>query len=132
MLIIIVDNWIIVNYLLSVCFCCFSAPSDSPTVFTSIAEKFAVEFTWASPDTPNGIITQYLLTISIIEISRTSTSLLDATVNSFTMSNLSAYQNYNATIAARTVVGFGPESETNGTTQPDSKLIVYMYMNTIM
>ncbi len=65
-------------------------------------------------------------------IYNTSTSLLDATVNSFTMSNLSAYQNYNATIAARTVVGFGPESETNGTTQPDSKLIVYMYMNTIM
>ena len=78
---------------------------------------------------PNGIITQYNLTVSVFSVSEevpiqiTSYYISasdDETSYSYRVTGFVPYQNYAATVSAATSVGYGPEIRTAGRTEPDS------------
>ena len=89
-------------------------------------EQFSVNFTWSPPDTPNGIITEYNLTVTALSTTgngsySTSSYTYGAAVQSARIGGFLAYQEFNATVAARTVVGYGPAAEIRGRTELESK-----------
>ena len=108
---------------------CFLVPSDAPQNFHSDVIKFQIAFTWSAPEFPNGIITHYQLTVSTASITvgdafDIDSYLIEATQETtYTriIDGFVPYQVYSATVAARTVVGYGPAAQTNGRTDPDSK-----------
>ena len=106
-------------------------PDDSPQIFASYATELDVIFFWSAPSMPNGIISQYNLTVSVFSISEevpiqiTSYYISasdDETSYSYRVTGLVPYQNYAATVRAATSAGYGPEIETAGRTEPDSGL----------
>ena len=105
-----------------VCLFIFIVPSDSPQTFESVADQFSVNFTWTPPTTPNGIITSYNLMVS--KQSSTTTNNYTTTSYTYDANTLSVrlgeflpFQEYNATITASTVVGYGPMATTEGRTE---------------
>ena len=84
------------------------------------------------PDSPNGVVIQYNLTvlnmnlpnttISIIHVQDSNKEILHKVISSF-----SPYQSYNASITASTVIGAGPPATTTGRTEPDSKFVCYLF-----
>ncbi len=106
-----------------VCLFIFIVPSDSPQTFESVADQFLVNFTWTPPTTPNGIITSYNLMVSK-QSGTTTTNNYDTTSYTYEATTLSVslgdflpFQEYNATITASTVVGYGPVATAEGRTE---------------
>ena len=77
------------------------------------------------PDTPNGIITEYNLTVVNLNTGNITDYIIDANSNQEiverVVSGFSPYQNYTASVSASTVIGAGPVATTTGRTLPDSK-----------
>ena len=102
----------------------------APINFSSNPTKTNITFRWRRPDSPNGVIINYKLTvlnlnttISIIYfIQDSNQEILQKVISGF-----SPYQNYNASITASTIIGAGPPATTTGRTEPDSKFIAYLY-----
>ena len=108
---------------------CIIVPSGAPLNFVSVSNKYTVTFNWSRPATPNGIITAYNLTVFNIDTSNITSYIInvntsqqdDDTVNRI-VTGFNPYQNYNATISASTVVGYGPFTINTGRTLPEGKL----------
>ena len=79
------------------------------------------------PDSPNGVIIQYNLTVLNLNIPNTTVSIIHVIQDSNqevlqkVISGFSPYQSYNASITASTIIGAGPPATTTGRTEPDSK-----------
>ena len=77
------------------------------------------------PDTPNGIITEYNLTVVNLNTGSITDYIVDANSNleivERVVSGFSPYQNYTANVSASTVIGAGPVATITGRTLPDSK-----------
>ena len=77
------------------------------------------------PDTPNGIITEYNLTVVNLNAGSITDYIVDANPNQEiverVVSGFSPYQNYTASVSASTIIGAGPVATTTGRTLPDSK-----------
>ena len=97
----------------------FIGPEDSPQNFTAIDTTVCVTFSWNPPTIPNGIITEYILTVITNGTSIPYT--LNAATKNVTVRRFVPYQEYSATIAAATVAGYGPMAALSGRTDPDSK-----------
>ena len=86
-----------------------------------------VTFNWSIPATPNGIITQYNLTVVNLDTPNTTSYIIDVTADQQQVSQLVSgfrpYENYTATVTGTTLVGYGPVAVTEG---PDSKLLYYI------
>ena len=101
----------------------------APINFTSNPTKTNITFRWRRPDSPNGVIINYKLTvlnlntaISIIHVIQDSNQeILQKVISGF-----SPYQSYNASITASTIIGAGPPATTTGRTEPDSKFVAYL------
>ena len=63
-------------------------------------------FTWKPPTQPNGLITQYTLTV--ITVQQIQTVVLDGSTLSHLICNLLSLQQVRASISAATLVGEGP------------------------
>ena len=100
-------------------------PDDAPRDFTSTPTITDVTFNWRIPATPNGIITQYNLTVVNLDTPNTTSYIIDVTSNQQQVSQLvtgfKPYENYTATVTGTTLVGYGPVAVTKGRTRPDSK-----------
>ena len=100
----------------------------TPTSFTSTTTKTNVTFRWRRPDSPNGIIIRYGLTVFNLNTSNTTISIIhsqDSNLENLqeVISGFSPYQSYNASITASTIIGAGPPASTTGRTEPDSKFV---------
>ena len=88
-----------------------------------------VTFNWSIPATPNGIITQYSLTVVNLVTEVATSYSVDVTPYQQRVSQLVTgfrpYENYTATVTGTTLVGYGPVAVTEGRTKPDSKLMLY-------
>ena len=77
------------------------------------------------PVTPNGIITQYNLTVVNLNTGNVIELIVDAIPNQEMLqrvvSGFCPYQNYTASVSASTIIGAGPVATTTGRTLPDSK-----------
>ena len=77
------------------------------------------------PDTPNGIIIEYNLTVVNLNTGNVIKLIVDANPNQEiverVVSGFSPYQNYTASVSASTIIGAGPVATTTGRTLPDSK-----------
>ena len=86
-----------------------------------------VTFNWSIPATPNGIITQYNLTVVNLVTSVATSYSVDVTADQQQVSQLVTgfrpYENYTATVTGTTLVGYGPVAVTEGRTKPDCKLL---------
>ena len=102
-------------------------PGDAPRDFTSIPTMTDVTFNWSIPATPNGIITQYSLTVvNLVTGVAISYSVYVAPYQqqvSQLVTGFRPYENYTATVTGTTLVGYGPVAVTEGRTKPDSKLL---------
>ena len=82
-----------------------------------------VTFNWSIPAIPNGIITQYNLTVVNLDTSNTTSYIIDVTADQQQVSQLVTgfrpHENYTATVTGTTLVGYGPVAVTEG----DSKLL---------
>ena len=102
-------------------------PNDSPQNLISSPDKTYVTFSWLRPYTPNGIITQYNLTIFKHDrsMSIVTTLIITDDTNQLkterVVSGFSPYQNYTASVSASTIIGAGPVATTTGRTLPDSE-----------
>ena len=94
-------------------------PEDPPQDFTATDTTVSVTFSWNPPTIPNGIITEYNLTV--ITNGTSTSDILNAETENFIVSRFVPYQEYSATIAAATVAGYGPIDNITGRTEPDSK-----------
>ena len=99
----------------------FIVPSDSPGNFASLESIDKVTFSWITPKSPNGVIIEYRLTITLLNIEDDEELdyFINSTQSSITISGYVPNQAYSASIAARTVAGYGPEAIINGRTKPD-------------
>ena len=97
----------------------FVGPENPPQDFTAIDTTVSVTFSWNPPTIPNGIITEYNLTVMTNGTS--IPNVLNADTETFTVLRFVPYQEYSATIAAATVAGYGPIDNITGRTNPDSK-----------
>ena len=86
-----------------------------------------VIFNWSIPATPNGIITQYNLTVVNLDTPNTTSYIIDVTADQQQVSQLVTgfrpYENYTATVTGTTLVGYGPVAVTKGRTKPDCKIL---------
>ena len=77
------------------------------------------------PVIPNGIITEYNLTVVNLNTGNVIKLIVDANPNQEMLqrvvSGFSPYQNYTASVSASTIIGAGPVATTAGITLPDSK-----------
>ena len=77
------------------------------------------------PVTPNGIITEYNLTVVNLNTGNVIKLIVDANPNQEMLqrvvSGFSPYQNYTASVSASTIIGAGPVATTTGRTLPESK-----------
>ena len=78
------------------------------------------------PDTPNGIIIEYNLTVVNLNTKNFIEFIVDANnpnqeIVEKVVSGFSPYQNYTASVSASTIIGAGPVATTTGRTLPDSK-----------
>ena len=77
------------------------------------------------PATPNGIITEYNLTVVNLNTGSITDYIVDANSNQVIVerdvSGFSPYQSYTASVSASTIIGAGPVATTTGRTLPDSK-----------
>ena len=107
----------------------FIGPEDAPRDFTSSPTMTNVTFNWSIPATPNGIITQYSLTVVNLVTGVAISYSVDVTPYQQQVSQLVTgfrpYENYTATVAGTTLVGYGPVAVTEGRTKSDSKLMFY-------
>ena len=105
----------------------FTGPDDAPRNFSSRSTPTMtdVTFNWRIPATPNGIITQYNLTVVNLDTPNTTSYIIDVTPNQQQVSQLvtgfKPYENYTATVTGTTLVGYGPVAVTKGRTRPDRK-----------
>ena len=87
-----------------------------------------VTFNWSIPAIPNGIITQYNLTVVNLDTSNTTSYIIDVIADQQQVSQLVTgfrpYENYTATVTGTTLVGYGPVAVTEGRTKPDCKLLL--------
>ena len=113
----------------------YEGPDDSPQIFNSYATKYDVTFTWSAPSITNGIITQYSLTVTILnvdeeDVTQTTSYYIIASVNqtsySYRVTGFVPYQNYTATVRAATSAGYGPGIKTAGRTKPHSGLCLLL------
>ena len=63
-------------------------------------------FTWKTPTQPNGVITQYTLTV--ITVQQIQSVVLDGSILSYLICNLLPLQQVRASISATTQAGEGP------------------------
>ena len=82
------------------------APGDSPQEFNYTPGANSIVFTWKPPTQPNGLITQYTLTV--ITVQRIQTVVLDGSTLSHLICNILPLQQVRASISAATQVGEGP------------------------
>ena len=86
-----------------------------------------MSFSWIRPDTPNGIIIEYNLTVVHVDTGNITDYIVDANPNQEMLERViggfSPYQNYTASVSASTIIGAGPMATTTGRTlsEPDSK-----------
>jgi len=99
----------------------FEAPSEPQLLEIVSINSSSVTLQWMPPDTPNGIITHYLLQNSVILIADLSSDML-----MFAIKGLSPDTLYELQLRAHTRVGEGPPSSVTVIT---SELLV-MYINT--
>ena len=103
-------------------------PDDAPRDFTSTPTMTNVTFNWSIPAIPNGIITQYNLTVVNLDTSNTTSYIIDVIADHQQVSQLVTgfrpYENYTATVTGTTIVGYGPVAVTEGRTKPDCKLLL--------
>ena len=88
-------------------------PSDVPLgIQATPANSRTLTLTWRAPseDTHNGIITQYLVNISVSETGERFQRIVDGAAETLTLNNLHPYYEYSYVIAAATSVGTGPFS----------------------
>ena len=113
------------------CICCIG-PDDAPTDFTSTPTMINVKFNWSIPATPNGIITQYSLTVVNVVTGVATSYSVDVTADQQQVSQLVTgfrpYENYTATVTGTTLVGYGPVAVTKGRTKPDCKLLLLLLL----
>ena len=100
---------------------CFTGPDDPPQNFTSTVTIVSITFSWNPPTIPNGIITEYNLTVTNTTAGTSTSYNQSKDTNNFTVEGFVPYQEYSATITAATVAGYGPVAEISGRTDPDSK-----------
>ena len=98
----------------------------APINFTSNPTKTNITFRWRRPDSPNGVIIQYNLTVLNLNMPNTTISIIhvqDSNQENLqkVISGFGPYQSYNASITASTIIGAGPPATTTGRTEPDSK-----------
>ena len=82
------------------------APGDSPQEFNYTPGANSIVFTWKPPTQPNGVITQYTLTV--ITVQQIQTVVLSGSTLSHLTCNHSALQQVRASISAATMAGEGP------------------------
>ena len=82
------------------------APGDSPQEFSYTPGANSIVFTWKPPTQPNGLITQYTLTV--ITVQQIQTVVLDGSTLSHLICNLLPLQQVRASISAATQAGEGP------------------------
>ena len=104
----------------------------APINFSSNPTKTSIMFRWRRPDSPNGVIIQYKLTILNLNIPNTTISIIhvqDSNLESLqkVISGFDPYQSYNASITASTIIGAGPPATITGRTEPDSKFVANLY-----
>ena len=113
----------------------YKGPDDSPQIFNSFTTKYDVNFTWSAPTITNGIITQYSLTVTTLnvdeeDLTQTISYYIIDSVNqtsySYRVTGFVPYQNYTATVRAATSAGYGPEIKTAGRTKPHSRLCLLL------
>ena len=108
------------------CFIQFIVPSGSPQTFnTTVLSPYSADLTWAppSPEEQNGVITGYIINVTILQNS--VNFLLYSNTTSLTVTSLRPYRNYICIIAAITSIGIGPYSTTVTVTTPqDGKTII--------
>ena len=116
----------------------YEGPDDSPQIFNSYTTKYDVTFTWSAPTITNGIITQYNLTVTTLnvneeDLTQTTSYYISASVNqtsySYRVTGFVPYQNYTATVRAATSAGYGPAIETSGRTKPHSGWCLLLPVN---
>ena len=104
----------------------------APINFSSNPTKTNITFRWRRPDSPNGVIIQYNLTVLNLNLPNTTVSIIHFIQDSNqeilqkVISGFSPYQSYNASITASTIIGAGPPATTTGRTEPDSKFVAYL------
>lgn len=87
------------------------APSGPPTNFSAVTVgSDSVTLTWSAPDqrARNGIITSYTVEVMSFQSGNNYTLVTDT--QNITIVNLSPYNLYILSVAARTAVGIGPFS----------------------
>nr|XP_045608673.1 phosphatidylinositol phosphatase PTPRQ-like isoform X2 [Procambarus clarkii] len=84
-------------------------PGAPVIVNTTSYEVGSVTLTWTPPVDANGIILNYKITSKSEEGS--TETVVDGTVLTTVIEDLHQCESYNFSVAARTVVGYGPESE---------------------
>lgn len=106
-------------------------PSGFPqSVSVSTISSRAVELSWNPPseDERNGIITGYLATLTRRDTG--SQTQLFSSTTSISFSMLNPFTSYTVTIAASTVVGFGPQStQFRFTTSEDGMIIKEFFVH---
>ena len=79
-----------------------------------------VTFNWSIPAIPNGIITQYNLTVVNLDTPNTTSYIIDVTADQQQVSQLVTgfrpYESYTATVTGTTLVGYGPVAVIEGRT----------------
>ena len=83
-----------------------AAPSDSPQEFSYTPGTNSIVFTWKPSTQPNGVITQYTLTV--ITVQQIQTVVLDGSTLRHLTCNLLPLQQVRASISAATQAGEGP------------------------
>lgn len=96
-------SYIIEAYLLYII--CAIAPSDAPQHFnTTTLTSTSVTLTWSPPSIPNGVITNYNISID------GKTRLLNSSDSVYTAERLNENTNFTFSIAALTAIGQGPDA----------------------
>ena len=104
----------------------------APINFSSHPTKTSITFRWRRPDSPNGVIIQYNLTVLNLNMPNTTINIIhvqDSNQENLqkVISGFGPYQSYNASVTANTIIGAGPPATTTGRTEPDSKFVANLY-----
>lgn len=106
--------------------CVRTVPSDVPLdIQATPAGSRTLTLTWSAPseDTRNGIITQYLINISVSETGERFQRIVDGMAATLTLNNLHPYYEYTYVIAAATSVGTGPFSVRSTVRMPQDGML---------
>ena len=100
------------------------APGDSPQEFSYTTGANSIVFTWKPPTQPNGIITQYTLTV--ITVQQIQTVVLDGSTLRHLTCNLLPLQQVRASISAATQAGEGPVVNIIGMTAAHGEYLYHL------